>query len=376
MKSLKLKIDVNNQIQKNDIKSSRRKINKVINIYKNENITLKDFGLIFSKKLISAPKSRVSTQGGWSHDKVDITAPNEPIKEEVDKPFCCKFCGRENVIKYGKKSGKQFYKCKDCNRGFVDNLYFEGLKGNPNVICVTLDLYFKGVSVRQIADHLKQFYDLKVHFTTIFKWIKKYIQIMDKYVSQFQPKLGIVWHADEMMIAINGEWHYLWNIMDEFTRFHLASVISKERKIMDARKAFQKAKKTSHDDRPQSIITDGLGSYHKAINKEFHTTKKETIHLGSTGINGKFYKNVKYDNNLIERLHGTIRNRNKTQRGLKSEETILMKGHQLYYNYIKPHESLNGYTPAHFANIYLDLGDKKWENLLLQAIKSQNMEKI
>ena len=33
---------------------------------------------------------------------------------------------------------------------------------------------------------------------------------------------------------------------------------------------------------------------------------------------------------------------------------------------------LNGYTPAHFANIYLNLGDKKWEQLLLQSVKSQN----
>ena len=42
-----------------------------------------------------------------------------------------------------------------------------------------------------------------------------------------------------------------------------------------------------------------------------------------------------------------------------------------YYNFIKPHETLNGYTPAHFANIYLDLKDKKWENLLIQSVKNQ-----
>ena len=41
----------------------------------------------------------------------------------------------------------------------------------------------------------------------------------------------------------------------------------------------------------------------------------------------------------------------------------------LYYNFIKPHEGLNGYTPAHFANIYLDLKDKKWENLLKQSFE-------
>ena len=52
-----------------------------------------------------------------------------------------------------------------------------------------------------------------------------------------------------------------------------------------------------------------------------------------------------------------------------------MRGKQIYdsnYNYlIKPHEGLNGYTPAHFANIYLELGNEKWEKLLIQSIKYQ-----
>lgn len=305
---------------------------------------------------------------------MSITAPNEN-KDAVDnKPFCCTHCGSENYIKYGKKNNKQNYFCKDCNRKFVDNLYFEKLKADPKIICLTLDLYFKGVSLRKICDHLKQFYNLKVVHTTLLKWIEKYIKIMDKYVTQFKPKLGTIWHADEMMIDIDGDWYYLWNVMDEFTRFHLASVISKERKVENARKAFQVAKKRSHGDRPRCIVSDGLHSYKKAINKEFHTVKKETIHIGNVSMKGKKIYNRKFDNNLIERLQGTVRDRNKTQRGLKKEDSIFVKGHQLYYNFIKPHEGLNGYTPAHFANIYLGLGDKKWEKLLLQSMKNQGNE--
>lgn len=104
----------------------------------------------------------------------------------------------------------------------------------------------------------------------------------------------------------------------------------------------------------------------------FHSFKKETIHVGNTGIRGKYYKNAKFYNNGVERLHGTLRDRNKTQRGLKTDETPFIKGHQLYYNFIKPHEGLNGYTPAHFSNIYLGLGEKKWEKLLMQSLKFQN----
>ena len=69
-------------------------------------------------------------------------------------------------------------------------------------------------------------------------------------------------------------------------------------------------------------------------------------------------------------MQGTVRDRNKTQRGLDTKDTMFVKGHQLYYNFIRPHEGLNGYTPAHFANIYLDLADKKWEKLLLKSVKN------
>ena len=42
----------------------------------------------------------------------------EKTQIEEIKP-ACKFCGSPNVIKYGKKNGKQNYFCKDCRRKFV-----------------------------------------------------------------------------------------------------------------------------------------------------------------------------------------------------------------------------------------------------------------
>ena len=346
---------------------SNRRVYKECNRYRIANITLLDFGLKIDQEKDELPLVR-------SNDKMTITAPKEQIEEAVDKPFCCKFCGSENFIKYGMKNKKQEYQCKDCGRRFVDNLYFENLKANPKIICLTLDLYFKGVSLRKITDHLKQFHNLKLSHTTLLRWIENYISIMDSYVLKFKPKLGGVWQVDEMMVQIDGDWFYLWNVMDKFTRFHLASVISKERKVQNARNVFQIAKKRSHNDKPRCIITDGLQSYKKAINKEFHTVKKETIHIGNVGIRGKRFKNTKFDNNMVERLHGTVRDRNKTQRGLETPSSPFIKGHQLYYNFIRPHESLNGYTPAHFANIYLELDDNKWENLLMQSMKYRNGE--
>ena len=298
-----------------------------------------------------------------------LSTPRECKEDVFEKPFCCKFCGSENYIKYGKRNNKQNYMCKDCGRKFVNNQYFEGMKANPKIICLVLDLYFKGVSLRKIADHLQQFYELKLSHVSILRWIEKYVKIMDKYVSQFKPELGNIWHTDEMMLQIDGDWFYLWNVLDSKTRFHLASVISKERRIADARRVFQVAKKNSHGKKPEYIVTDGLHSYNKAIIKEFHTRTSNTKHIGNVGINRRRNKHLCWDNNKVERLHGTIRDRNKTQRGLDKEDSIFVKGHRLYYNFIRPHMSLDGQTPAETSQIDLDLGENKWGMLLNKSLK-------
>jgi len=76
-----------------------------------------------------------------------------------------------------------------------------------------------------------------------------------------------------------------------------------------------------------------------------------------------------YDN-LVERLQGTIRERNKTQRGLKDEYSPFVQGHKLYYNFIKSHESLYGQTPAKNAGIDLELGNCKWQSLLIKSVEN------
>ena len=47
---------------------------------------------------------------------------------------------------------------------------------------------------------------------------------------------------------------------------------------------------------------------------------------------------------------------------------LLSGGHQVYYNFIRPHMSLSGCTPAEIANVNLNLGKRKWEKLLSQSM--------
>ena len=54
------------------------------------------------------------------------------------------------------------YRCNPCKRYFIEEKDFQKLKGNAKVTTVILDLYFKGISLRKICDHLNQFYDLEI----------------------------------------------------------------------------------------------------------------------------------------------------------------------------------------------------------------------
>ena len=66
-----------------------------------------------------------------------------------------------------------------------------------------------------------------------------------------------------------------------------------------------------------------------------------------------------------------VREREKTMRGVKKKDSKIIDGHRLYYNFIKPHESLDGRTPSEEAGITLE-GDNKWLTLMRSAIRHQN----
>ena len=271
----------------------------------------------------------------------------------------CKFCGSSKIIKYGKANNKQVYFCKSCARKFVPNEGFEGMKYDPRVVTTTLDLYFKDVSLRKIADHLKQCYNLDIDHSTVYRWITKYTDIIGAYVATLEPELGDIWHTDEMKIKIGGEWRWLWNVMDERTRFHLVSIVTQGREIQDARKAFKKSKEVGNK-KPRLMVTDGLASYKKAFNAEFYDHHQSCKHIADVALQESL-------NNVLERMHGSIREREKIMRGIKVDDTPIIPMNQIYYNFVRPHMGLEGATPAEAAGVGI-AGENKWMGLLRLSI--------
>jgi len=73
-----------------------------------------------------------------------------------------------------------------------------------------------------------------------------------------------------------------------------------------------------------------------------------------------------HNNNKMERLNGEIRDREKVMRGLKKPDTPIIPGYQIYHNYVRPHEALEGKTPADACGIEVQ-GENKWLTLIQNA---------
>ncbi len=81
-----------------------------------------------------------------------------------------------------------------------------------------------------------------------------------------------------------------------------------------------------------------------------------------------------HNNNKMERLNGEVRDREKVMRGLKKSDTTILTGYQLFHNYLRPHEALNGKTPAGKCGIVIE-GENKWTTVIQNASIAKKAEK-
>ncbi len=148
--------------------------------------------------------------------------------------------------------------------------------------------------------------------------------------------------ADELAVDVGGWQMWIFNVMDEKTRYTLASHLGRNRDLKAARAVMQKAKAAAVSP-PNTIKTDKLRSYVKAIEEVF----PETLHIKSQGIRSTL------NNNMSERLQGAYRSRVKRMRGMDSVKTAqhYLDGWTIQYNHFRDHESADGKPPGVKAKV-------------------------
>jgi transposase-like protein len=279
----------------------------------------------------------------------------------------CQVCGSNKVVKDGLRHNKygdiQVYYCKSCGEHFTINLGFERMKSTPQIITSALQLYFSGASLRKCAEFLK-LQGVKVSYVAVYKWINKYVALMEKYVETLRPQVSETWRADELWLKVKGDMKYLFAIMDDETRFWIAQEVAGSKYKHDARKLFEMAKRVTGK-KPEKIITDGLPAYHDAYKKEFWTLKNpRTEHINAIKFRGNM------NNNKMERFNEEVREREKVMRNIKKDDSAILSGYQIYHNFVRPHMALDGKTPSELCGLKVE-GENKWKTLIQNAIKKQ-----
>lgn len=313
-----------------------------------------------------------------------------PNAIELGQTICPK-CFSQTYQKFGIRHNKygdmQRYVCKACNHRFVVNPAFECAKASAKIITAAIDLYFKDVSFRKISDHLQQFYGFSIHCSNVCRWVTKFTNIVQPYVDSLIPaQVGGVYHVDEMLFYIRKEnnnqlekkenhtrhrfdnhYSWLWNLMDSKTRFWICSKLSQKRDTASGIAVLKDMKKRSPI--PKAFVHDGLPAYDEAYRKELLTLQNprvqniRSVSLRHEGLNAR-----------IERLNGTVCDREIVMRGLDKQNTAqdLVDAMRIHYNFIRPHMALENKTPAEEAGIKLPLGENKVESLMRLAAVNKN----
>ena len=261
----------------------------------------------------------------------------------------------EEFIRYGYSTANfPIYLHKPTGQRFVGNGALPGRKIPPEQVGMALQSFYTGTSITKVSRNLVPAFDTSAPSkASIYEWIVDYSKLASSRVAHDKPRTGDKWVADELVARIGGGKVWVWTVMDTDTRYILASHLSHTRTIADAEALFRQAKERAGR-QPKSIVTDKLAAYPEGIERVFGGDVKHALSQGLQSPG---------NNNMMERLNGSIRERTKVMRGMKSVRTaeIVLDGWNTYYNYMRPHMGLDNKTPANAAK--LETPFTNWEDV-------------
>ena len=296
-------------------------------------------------------------------------APERPSTRVIHKYPRCPVCGKASFIHHDYKHYTN-YRCgdKSCYHSFfvakhtsidsasMSNLFgktdFKRMRYPAHLIITALSMFYLGKnSFRNIASIFQIAFNVKVSHTTISDWCKKFAPMFHNFSLQLIPSLNFdsdEWHTDETVVKINGVKHYIWFIIDSETRFILGYHLSPYR---DSPQAFSLMESVKPLGKPGSIVSDRYSAYKVPVKSIFHNVKH---------IRVKSFKDD-ISNNLIESFHHQFKAWYKTKQGFNSFASAnnMISMFVFFFNFVRPHSSLNGLTPAQVAGLNLSAKEKR-----------------
>jgi len=234
---------------------------------------------------------------------------------------------------------------------------FKRMRYPVATIIMALSMFYLGKSsFRNIALILRIAHNIKVSHTTVSNWCKNFAPMFANIAIELVPSLDFnsdEWHTDETVVKIKGVKHYIWFIVDSETRFVLGFHLSPHR---DSPQAFTLLNSVKNMGKPNAVVSDRYDAYTVPV-KSVLNVKHIRVESFSDDIS----------NNLIECFHKQFKAWYKTKQGFNSFDSAnnLISMFVFFFNFVRPHSGLNGFTPAQVAG--LNLTHKQKQRYLLVA---------
>ena len=298
------------------------------------------------------------------------------LRSLVDYFIYCPRCGSTKVIKSGRRPRKerdaaQRFECEVCGKRFTVGP-FSWKHINEHKIEKIFSSAVEGKLYRKIAE------EVGVAASTVSKTIGQYVPLVEEWELTLPLNIGWIWQGDEMYWPLASDWMtkrkfdnlgwlipaedpndmWLINMIDEKTRYWLTVLTSPTRTALVIREVLERAVKVA-DHYPKIFKADEWKGYPPACRRVFPP---------STKLSFKSKKECLSHINIIERLHGTIRQvigDRKRFHGISAAQNFI-QAFRFYYLFLRPHKGLGGKTPAEAAGIHLLYG-RNWVSLFKTA---------
>lgn len=268
---------------------------------------------------------------------------------KIDCPNCkAQNCKKDGLRKTENRGKIQRYACKDCGYRFTFDDGFYRMRNNPIKVTQAIDLFYRGVSTRKVQEHLGVFFPHNASNVSIYKWVVKYANMINKFTSKLKVNLGEEVQVDEVEFhrrkshkAKQGiEKNFFVDSICPETRYLVSATYGRARSKAEI-KSVMKGIKDKTDSKIQMITTDGFNAYKKVVKKVFGYNNQ----LGKYNVfhNVVNASNDEGFNHPIERLHNNVRARTKVMRGFHGSvhsADAIMKGFEVYYNFITKNQAI------------------------------------
>lgn len=220
---------------------------------------------------------------------------------------------------------------------------------------------------------LRDVHDIHISHQTVLNYQKYSAVLAWNFIQKYQgPVSDSQIIGDETYIRITDQWGFTWFVIGAQSKAIWAFNISDNRGVLPALSTLTKVMENLPENSPSPIdfIADGNPSYDAAVlafntKNDLKSIKRlKVIGLSNDDDESKLYRPLKQ---LIERLNRTYKFHTRARCGFKNINgaTILTTLFVTYYNFLRPHSTLNFNPPINLSDLAaINTIQGKWLKLL------------